>query len=399
VEAPRALFLIGVLGLAVAGGVGWWSSRPRPEPVRESRARTDPEPVPQVEPPPIEPGHEPAPPPPVAPVEPPRSSRFSAINLEAIGALGRREFELAIELFEQCVEGEPDEPVFKGNLAEALARRAIDEHDRTRPCAPCVEWLERAVGLAPDREPLQKLLERWKAELTAESDFQRDRSVHFELSYDGWRDVLLRAAPDVLDELERHYIDLSEYFGIHPAERGAPRIPVVLYRREQFDRITGLADWAGGSYDGTVRVPIADGRGLDAALSGLLRHELVHAFVRASGGLKVPAWLNEGLAQWLQPDAGGALTAARRALVEGEFLPLERLEKGFASLGDPPLVARAYAQSLAFVEFLERRHGRACMPNLVSGCASGKSVAESFEAWAHITLAVALEDFRADLGR
>jgi hypothetical protein len=336
---------------------------------------------------------------PFVPIDPPTGSRFAELNARAIAALEALEFALAVELLEQCLAGEPEQPIFAGNLAEALARRAIDEHERTRPCPVCIEWMERAVELAPEREPYRKLLERWKKELEAESEFQRDRSVHFELSYDGWREQLLDAAPDVLDELERHYIDLALVFGLQPAERGRPRIPVVLYRREQFTDITGLADWAGGSYDGTIRVPMQEGRALDAALSALLRHELVHAFVREAGGGDVPAWLNEGLAQWLQRDARADLEHARRIAKEQPWIELERLQRGFAKLGAPALVETAYAQSLAFVVYIEEVHGRQALLEMVAGCTAGRSVARSFEDWSRITLATAIEDFRADLAR
>ncbi len=324
-------------------------------------------------------------------------SPFGALNKQAIEALEKGQIPAAIELWEQCVAGEPDEAVFRHNLAEALLRRALFEHERVRPCPDCLAWLARAHELDPTREAIAKLIERWRAESETEKDFVRDTSTHFALSFDGWRESLLSGAQEIKDELERHYIDLAEVFGVYPGERGKPLVPVVLYRRAEFAQITGLAEWAGASYDGTIRVPISDGRMLDAQLSALMRHELVHCFVRELGGNEIPAWLNEGVAQWFQRDPRAELKAAHKALALHPPLPLERLERSFASLGTADDIAVAYAQSLAFCEFIERQYGRAALVKMIAGGASGVAPAQSFEAWVRLPLATAFADWRVEL--
>lgn len=395
-KSPQWLALLGVVAVGAAAGGAWFARRaevrPPPEPAREAPPLV----AVRREAPVSEPAAAPAP-------EAPRSanpgSRLAKLNDEAIAALDRREYERAIELFTQCMEGAPAEPVFRGNLAEAWVRRAVEEHERIRPCEVCVEWLARAVELAPAREGLARLLERWRAELETEKEFLRDRSVHFELSYDGWRQSLLDAAPDVLAALEIDCADLARVFGFWPGEGSARRIPVVLYRREEFARITGLSEWAGGSFDGTIRVPIAEGRGLDASLTALLRHELVHAFVReASGGDNVPAWLNEGLAQFLANDPSRDIAAARRRMAGRALAPLSRLERAFATLPEAE-IPFAYAQALLFVSHLERAHGRDALLAMVRGAREGKSAEASFEAWARLPLSLALEDFATELAR
>ena len=221
-------------------------------------------------------------------------SRFPGLNREAIDALEAGELERAVELFEECVEGEPDEPVFQRNLAEALARLAVRDRGEQSPCGHCVETLARAAELAPDREDLTRLLDRWRREAELEEGFWRESSQHFDLAFDGRRDQILWGSHKVLEELEAAYTDFAEIFGFHPVEAGKPRISVVLYRREGFDALTGLGDWAGGAFDGTVRLPVED-EDLDGRpLKRVLRHELVHAFIHAAGGTDVPGWLNEG---------------------------------------------------------------------------------------------------------
>jgi len=142
---------------------------------------------------------------------------------------------------------------------------------------------------------------------------------------------------------------------------------------------------------------VAEGRALDAELSELLRHELIHRFVREVGGSGVPAWLNEGLAQWLQRDPSRDVAAAREALRAREPLALERLQAPFAALKGEGEIALAYAESLAFVAWLDAHHGREALLRMVAGCAASKPVAESFESWSGISLALAFDDLRQDL--
>lgn len=327
------------------------------------------------------------------------SERFSELNRMAIRALEAGDHARACALFEQCVNGVPDEPVFARNLAEALARRAVARREREAPCAPCIADLERALELAPERADLEALLARWRSEAELEEGFWRERSQHFELAYDGDRSEILHGSHRLLEVLERAYDDLALFFGTLPVEKGRAPIRVVLYRREGFGALTGLGDWAGGAFDGTVRVPVEDLEREEARLEAILRHELVHAFVLELGGAQVPGWLNEGLAQWLEPDRAGDVQRARQALAGGETIPLAELEGSLSRWSDEERIARAYAQSLAFTDYLARMYGERIPVALVLGCAEGKSTSESFRDWTRVDLADALADFAHELSR
>ena len=78
-------------------------------------------------------------------------------------------------------------------------------------------------------------------------------------------------------------------------------LAVVVYATvDDFRAQTHAPKWAGGLYDGAVRIPArasaAFGLDLDA-----LRHELMHAQLHAGVGC-MPAWLDEGLAQYFARD-------------------------------------------------------------------------------------------------
>ena len=327
-------------------------------------------------------------------------------NAEAIQLLNDGAFEEAVALFAECVVGDPTERVFQTNLAEALARLARLEYEEVSTRPQAIVHLEQAVELAPGRADLVELLARWRAEAEVEGDFWTDRSAHFRLSYDGDRKELLGGGYDlVLRTLEDAYAEFSGLFDVRPAEGGESAIEVVLLRREEFSKLTGLGHWAGGAYNGRIRVPLADLDKEERQLVRVLRHELVHAFVQEAGGRGVVGWLNEGIAELLEEPAGAPRAAAiaeareRAQLDQIPFRSLEELSGTLASLGSVDEIRGAYVQSLAFVGWIEHWYGERVLFEMVSGCRGGDSVQETFEARTRVSLEKALEDLARDLRR
>lgn len=327
----------------------------------------------------------------------PAESRWARTNRDAIALLDAERYEEAIELFEQCLVALPDEPVFARNLAESLVRLALRDHEVQRPCEHCLETLERATELAPERAELAELLRRWRAEAKAEEGFWRESSQHFDLAYDGARDELLWGSHRILNALEGVYDDLVYSYGASPVEPGGTRISVVLYRRESFGRLTNLGDWAGGAFDGTVRVPVEDFGAEEAGLKRVLRHEIVHAFNRVFGGGNVPGWLNEGLAQWLELERVRAVAAARVELEGQKLFPLERLQGSLASWDDEREIALAYSQSLLLCDHIATVYGERVLFEMVEGCALGDAPEVTFERVTRVALDLALQDLAASL--
>lgn len=320
----------------------------------------------------------------------------SANNRAAIEALEAGDLERAVALLEECVAARPDEAVFARNLAEALARLAIDKREREHRCADCLALLERAHELAPEREDIAALLERWRAEAELEDGFWRDRSTHFELSFDGERDAILTGAPRLIEVLEEAYTDLSELFVHYPAGAGKPPIEVVLYEREGFSLLTGLGDWAAGAFDGRIRIPVGDLGAEEGRLREVLRHELVHAFVREVGGTSVPGWLNEGVAQKLEGVDPRVLEYSRQQLIGKELFPLDRLGGSLASWQDTDAITLAYHQSLAFCEYLHQQYGERVLIDMIKAADEG-GVGPWFQQWTGVELDTALADFAATL--
>jgi tetratricopeptide (TPR) repeat protein len=325
-------------------------------------------------------------------------------NNLAIELLGAGELARAVELLEDSVRARPDETVFVHNLAEALTRLARSERESEAWAdrVLAIEHLGRAVQLAPERAELARLLERWETSTAAEKDLWRKKTEHFELSFDGTRDELMWGTGPLESELESSYGEFGELFGFFPVEEGRPRIRVVLMRREEFAAVTGIGDWAAGAFDGTVRVPVEDLSAEQEKLKRVLRHELVHAFIQESGGNRVPGWLNEGLAQWLEAPFDGERPAdVRRSLARllgAELFDLDRLSGSLAAWDSVQEIETAYAQSLAFVEYVRRMYGERVLIAMVGGCKLGERPRDVFSrALGGLQLEVVLEDFAQSL--
>jgi tetratricopeptide (TPR) repeat protein len=323
-------------------------------------------------------------------------------NNDGLKALDEGDFATACAYLEECVEAHPEQKIYSQNLVEALSRLARglwDQGDRKE----AIWKLERAVeicatlNVAAQRPDLVRLLERWQREFAVEGDFWQDTSQHFELSYDASHADLANGFQDVIDLLETAYADLRDFFGEDPVFNRGRRLQVVLYRRSNFDTVTGLDAWAGGAFDGSIRVPVKDLAAEMHGLDPLLRHELVHAFVQDIGGMSVPAWFNEGLAQWISGEREMGLRRAQQLFTGPDaqpFFTMEELGGSFSRWTDETEVKRAYTQSVVLVDALANRYGERLLASL---CAEGKNgeqgIAKGYEA----RMGRTLDDFWAEV--
>jgi hypothetical protein len=177
-------------------------------------------------------------------------------------------------------------------------------------------------------------------------------AAQFRIRYDGGMNEPLGLA--VLDVLSQAYREYSRRLGFAPQDP----VTVILQMGTAFQE-GGAPEWAAGTNDGTIRVPVHGLDGPTPQLSRVLRHELAHSFIAARSAGNCPTWLQEGLALWLEggdPARQDAIVAA--AAARGRLLPLLTLEAPFQSLpaADIPL---AYAESLSAVAHMIRIRGEA----------------------------------------
>jgi hypothetical protein len=241
----------------------------------------------------------------------------------------------------------------------------------------------------------------------ADGEFEKRTSSHFVLYQDvdidetsGLRGSR-RFEQQVLKTLESAYDRLGEYLGLRPSRP----ITVVIYDPDVFDaRFAGrFAFPIAGFYQGTVHV--RGGARMSDQLVRVLHHELVHAALAAEApSLVIPAWLNEGLAEWFDARAvGQRLLSARQygLLVKnarsGRLYTLDDLSRpNLAHLG-PRSAHLAYLQSHAFVEFLVRNHGERTLRELCLGYMRTKNLERSLRRSYRVSLARLEERFHKEL--
>ena len=148
----------------------------------------------------------------------------------------------------------------------------------------------------PEYEPARTRLERWRREADLHSRMTSVAGAWFTVSFEGDADAELAAR--ALASIERAADRIGLVLSTYPSQP----ISVVLYTSEQFRDITRAPIWAGGAYDGTVRVPMRGALANPQELDRVLAHEYTHALVHSLAPRNVPAWLHEGLAAALETD-------------------------------------------------------------------------------------------------
>ncbi|MBK7950093.1 MAG: hypothetical protein IPK00_15380 [Deltaproteobacteria bacterium] len=241
----------------------------------------------------------------------------------------------------------------------------------------------------------------------ADGRFERRDSFHFTL----YQDVDLDEASglrgsrqfeqDVLRELEAAYTRLDRLLALRPDRK----LPVTIWDPALFDaRFAGLFRFpAAGFYGGTIQIRGAPG--VTDALVRVLHHELVHAALDAESSLVLPAWLNEGLAEWFEARAFG-----KRGLGSGEQAVLVSIARsgglpylaelsrpGFGGLG-PEAAAVAYLESYAFIEHLAATQGERSLVELWSAVFRSGSLERGVRRAYRRDLEALERAFRASLG-
>ena len=291
---------------------------------------------------------------------------------EAWAALDRGDASKASAIFRDALDRTPQNPILHfgmGQASLALGRtdaaisslkRAIEYNPKFLEAMVllaqvayqaadldlALRTLEKAGALAPRDRAIAATLAQWRKESALHQTFQRSPGVRFNVMFEGPNQKAI--GDRVSSVLDAAYWDIGKALNIYPSSA----LDVILYSNQQFRDITRAPAWAGGGYDGRIRLPVSGALRSPQSLDRVVIHEYVHAVVRNAGGATVPAWLNEGLASLLEP---GDKTWPTRALrMYRGRIPLDQLTEGFGGFdGDAALVA--YAQSAIGAQLLYER--------------------------------------------
>jgi len=297
-----------------------------------------------------------------------RAQDRQATVADAWVAIERGDAQKAASIFRQELERRPTDPALHygaGCAAFALGRvdAALASLKKAVSLAPeflqaqtalaqvaytsgdldlAIASMEKASALSPNDGRLAVQLERWRRESSVHTSMAERPGVRFTILYEG---AAQQAIGDrVARVLESAYWRIGKTLNSYPSET----IPVILYTNRQFTDITRAPAWAGGAFDGRIRVAVGGALRTPGALDRVVTHELVHAIVASAAPRNVPAWINEGLASHLESNDHGWAPAAIRA--SGKVFPLDQLTGGFGGLdGASAIVAYAESQIAAGV--------------------------------------------------
>ncbi len=268
-------------------------------------------------------------------------------------------------------ERDPRSRVVLGDALAALGERAAAESE-----------YRRSLLLRPDAAVERKL-----AALLTRPPAAAARA-QFRIRYDGGINEPLGLV--VLEVLTGAFDDFGRRLGFRPTDP----ITVVLEMGAEIGD-TRVPEWAAGVNDGTIHVPLRGAERATPRLVAVLRHELAHSFVTARTGGNCPAWLQEGIAMWLEggdPHREDAVVA--EAMRGRRLVPLLTLEAPFHSQ-PADTVTLAYAESLSAVAHIVDTKGMAAVVRLLAGLGDRLPSEEALP----VALALSYPEFQASWER
>jgi len=297
----------------------------------------------------------------------PEVQRYSI--LRGIALYSARQYDAAVVELERAQGLGGDTP----DLLYVLGRAHYDTGNLTDALAA---W-DQALVLDPGRKDIAAAAEKARRELSVEGGMERGFSSRFMISYDG--DERSQLADQVLDILETAYNRVGSDLSHFPVTR----VPVLIYTRTDYRKVTKSPDWSGGLYDGKIRLPLGGVTEIHEGLRSLLFHEYTHVVIHELTSGNCPTWLNEGLAELEgRRESSHPLTDLAAAVNRGDLLPLPLLEGSFSSLSSQKALL-AYQQSYSFVDYLVQTYGWYKVKDLLVALGSGMSISASFESVFH----------------
>jgi tetratricopeptide (TPR) repeat protein len=296
---------------------------------------------------------------------------------EAWNALNQGDANRAASLFREALDRSPRDPVLhfgagwaayalgRNDAAISFLKRALEYNSSFVQAAKllgivayansdldlAIRSMEKAAALAPADVGIRQQLDQWRKESALHAGFEQRPGVRFRVLFEGTRQQALGVRVEQV--LESAYWNIGKTLNSYPSET----LMVVLYTNRQFQDVTRAPAWAGGNFDGRIRLAVGGALRTPSALDRVVRHELVHAIIHHAAPRNVPSWVHEGLATVLE---SSDLSWVKQVLNQSaEVFPLEDISEGFGHLdGRDALVA--YAESAIAAKILTERLG----PNL-----------------------------------
>lgn len=273
----------------------------------------------------------------------------------------------ALPYAEQAVRNAPDSP-------DTLTVLGYVQFAADRDQDAIRSW-KHALELRPDAT-VKQYLERAERDASAQANYSERESGHFTLHYEGSQtSEALRG--QLLATLEAAYDDLAHQLGITPRT-----IAVVIYTDQSFFDVTQAPTWTGAVNDGKLRIPIRGLGSVTPDLARVLKHELAHSFINQLSAGRCPQWLNEGIAQAVEPKMLSGGNRLAELYHSQQQIPLNALEASFMRFS-PQQATVAYAESLAAVQYIIDTYGMSDVQRVLERLGEGSSTEAALRSVIH----------------
>lgn len=230
-----------------------------------------------------------------------------------------------------------------------------------------------------------------KDTLAITKNHKRAESEHFIFFYPNGKEEIL--VPYAMETLESIHRAMKEDLGWTP--QGKIRVEVVNNARE-LSRVSTLT-YEQIQTTGTIAIckfnklmvtsPKAVARGYD--WQDTLAHEYIHLVVSQSSLNKVPIWLHEGLAKWLETrwrgPGGQGMTPSTQALLgrrvkADTLVPFEKMHPSIAMLPTAEDAALAFAEVYYAIDYIHQTKGTAGLRTIIQELRNGQTDRKAVEA-------------------
>ncbi len=277
----------------------------------------------------------------------------------------REQYGFALETLEPLLDS-PNAKVSKllTRLYYKLAMELYEDNDFNG----ALDYLREGLAIEPGNTNLNFWLQRVEKEAKAEEGFRTKEGSHFTVKFEGG--VNSTAGHLVALLLEEAYLRIGYDLSFYPEDR----VTAILYSGQQFRDVTRSPSWAGAIFDGTIKLPAGGLTEKTRLLEKTLFHEYGHAVVlRMAKGKRVPTWLNEGFAQYVEGDRSDKRDSFIKQLASSGRLSLRNLEGSFLGL-DSNGAQVAYTASLSSVEYLIDEFGISSVKWILEALGRGMSM-------------------------
>ncbi len=265
----------------------------------------------------------------------------------------------ALPYAERAVRIAPDSPDALAVLG--YAQFAADHNQ------DAIRTWKKSLALRPDPS-IQQYLAKAEREAKAEADYSERESSHFTLRYEG-KQTSEELRREIVATIESEYDDLVREFGVSPHAS----IPVILYTGQAFFDVTQAPSWSGAVNDGKLRIPVEGLNSVTPELARVFKHELAHSFINQLSGGRCPQWLNEGIAQAMEPKSLASHGQRLAQLFRDQHeIPFNALEGSFMRFS-PNEAVLAYDESLAVVNYISDTYGMSDLMRVLERLSEGSS--------------------------